>query len=146
MKKILALITVIVLFTVACNKEKTNPIEGAWDLIYAISVDDDTLSWDFPGYYMGKDMKMWSKEHYIVIGSFKQDTTEMDNFGGGSYTLDGNIYNETIKYHVDKDLIGQTIRMNIKVSNDTLYQIWPVDETGAFDKANYREERYIKVP
>jgi hypothetical protein len=145
MKKILAFLSVIVLCTIGCNREKPNPIEGAWDLVYAVNIVNDTVSGEFPGTWEGKDMKMWSKEHFIFIGLFRQDTTEMDNFGGGTYTLNDNIYNETIEYHVNKEAVGNTNQMYVKVSNDTLYQIWPVDDTGVFDKANYNEERYIKI-
>jgi hypothetical protein len=145
MKKILALISVIVLFTIGCNKEKPNPIEGAWDMTYAVKVADDTVSLKYPGDVEGNQMKMWSKEHFVFVGLFRQDTTELDSFGGGTYTLEGNIYKENIEYHVTRSIVGKTNQMYIRVSNDTLYQIWPVDDAGVFDKANYNEERYIKL-
>jgi len=145
MKKILALLSVIVLFTIGCNQEKSNPIEGAWDLVYFIAIDNDTITGQFPGTWEGKDMKTWSKEHFIFIGHYMMDTTEYDSYGGGTYTLDGNIYKETVDFHYNKNAIGETYQMYIKVSNDTLYQIWPVDDTGEADKANYKEQRYIRL-
>jgi len=94
MKKILALISVIILFAAACNKKKSNPVEGAWDLVYAVKVSDDTVKMKYPGDIEGNKMKMWSGEHFIFVGLFRKDTTAIDSFGGGIYTLDGNIYRE----------------------------------------------------
>ncbi len=88
---------------------------------------------------------MWSDNYWMFVGQYKQDTVFTDNFGGGSYTLDGIVYKETIMYHTTKDYLGQTLRMRIVVENDTLVQVWPADEKGEIDKGNYTSEKYAKV-
>jgi hypothetical protein len=81
----------------------------------------------------------------MFVGQYKQDTVVENGFGGGSYTLEGVVYKETIKYHNSKDYVGQTLRMRIVVENDTLMQVWPADETGEIDKGNYRSEKYVRI-
>lgn len=146
MKKILALISVIVLFTMGCNNQKSNPIEGAWDMVYYINVENDSVLWNYQVNMKGKNTKMWNEDHFIFVSHYTvYDTLDVEAAGGGSYTLEGNIYKESPDFSYDKDAIGTTIQMSVRVSNDTLYQIWPVNENGEFDKASYSEQRYIRL-
>ena len=145
MKKTMLFSALFLLFLAGCKQEPVNPVEGAWQLIYAKRVANDTVVGTFPADYVGSQVKMWSDNYWMFVGQYKQDTVSMDNYGGGSYTLEGVMYKETIMYHVTKDFVGQTLRMRIVVENDTLSQVWPADENGDIDKANYQSEKYIKV-
>lgn len=145
MKKTLFIIAVFVLFLSGCSQKPSNPVIGAWDLIYFKQVVNDTIAATFPGNYQGSQVKMWSDNYWMFVGQFKQDTVIIDNFGGGSYTLEGVVYKETIKYHTAADYVGQTLRMRIVVANDTLIQVWPANEKGEIDKSNYTSEKYVRV-
>lgn len=145
MKKILIISTSLLLLLAGCNKEPANPVIGAWDLIYARQVINDTTTATFPGNYQGSQVKMWSDNYWMFVGELAQDTITDQNFGGGSYTLEGLVYKETIKYHSNDDYKGQTLRMRIVVKNDTLIQVWPANETGEIDKSNYNTEKYVRV-
>jgi hypothetical protein len=144
MKKVIVLFSAILLILTGCTKEKPNSLEGAWDMIYTAKTANDTI-WSTAAKPDNPQLKMYSKEHFIFVGTFKDDTVTMDNYGGGTYKLDGNICRETIEYHVTPEAIGKTIQMYVEVSNDTLYQIWPADDQGQYDKSNYREERYTRL-
>lgn len=145
MKKNVFLIALFLLIVAGCKQEPVNPVEGAWNLIYSKTVSNDTVISTYPGDYQGNQVKMWSDNYWMFVGQYTQDTVTEDNFGGGTYTLDGIVYKETIRYHVTKDYVGQTLRMRIVVANDTLVQVWPADEKGEIDKSNYRSEKYVKV-
>ncbi|MDZ7635673.1 MAG: hypothetical protein U5L72_15075 [Bacteroidales bacterium] len=145
MKKTVILSALLLLIIAGCNQEPANPVVGAWDLIYARQVANDTTVATFPGTYQGSQVKMWCNNYWMFAGQSKQDTVVMDNFGGGSYTLEGIVYNETIKYHSSADIVGETLRMRIVVKNDTLIQVWPADEKGEVSKSNYTSEKYVKV-
>ncbi|MFN2337211.1 MAG: hypothetical protein ABR560_09600, partial [Bacteroidales bacterium] len=106
---------------------------------------NDTATATFPGTYQGNQVKMWSDNYWMFVGKFKQDTITEEGFGGGSYTLEGIVYKETIKYHSSDDIVGETLRMRIVVKNDTLIQVWPADEKGEVNKSNYTSERYVRV-
>ena len=145
MKKIAILSSLLLIMLAACKQEPVNPVVGAWDMIYARQVVNDSTVSTFPGTYQGSQVKMWCNNYWMFTGEFSQDTVKTDGFGGGSYTLEGIVYKETIKYHSSKDYVGETIRMRIVVANDTLIQVWPANETGEIDKSNYTSEKYVRV-
>ena len=145
MKKTFCLSILIILLIAACTQEPVNPVIGAWDLINAKQVANDTTVATFPGDYQGSQVKMWCNNYWMFTGQYKQDTVVTDAFGGGSYTLEGIVYKETIRYHSSADFVGQTFRMRIVVQNDTLIQVWPADEMGEVDKSNYTSEKYVRI-
>lgn len=145
MKKTVLFSALLLLILAGCNQKPVNPVVGAWDLIYARQVKNDSIISTFPGDYQGSQVKMWCNNYWMFTGEMTQDTVTNDNFGGGSYTLEGIVYKETIKYHNNKDNVGKTLRMRIVVENDTLIQVWPADELGVVDKSNYTSEKYVKV-
>ncbi|MBN2413468.1 hypothetical protein JXQ31_17450 [candidate division KSB1 bacterium] len=135
----------IIMLSTACVNETGNAVEGVWDLVYAERIAGDTLVWKFPGDYTGTDIKVWTKTHVIFVGRFKTDTTFVDNYGGGTYTLNGNRYEETILYHGATDLVGNTLKMLIEVRSDSIIQSWPVDDNWQVDKSNYQLEKYVRL-
>jgi hypothetical protein len=146
MKKTAVIIgTLFLLILIGCKQEPVNPIEGAWNLIYVKTIANDSVVSQFPLTYQGSDIKIWTKENWSFVASFKQDTITWEGYGGGNYTMNGNIYMEYIVFHSDKNLIGQKLRMLMTVKNDTLIQIWPVDEEGTINKSDCTVERYARL-
>ncbi len=145
MKKTAVICSMLLIMLAACKQEPVNPVVGAWDLIYAKQVVNDSTVATFPGDYQGSQVKMWCNNYWMFVGQYKQDTIISESYGGGSYTLEGIVYKETIKYHVTSDYVGETLRMRIVVANDTLIQVWPADETGEVDRSNYSSEKYVRV-
>ena len=88
---------------------------------------------------------MWSESHFIFVGYFDVDSIHYENYGCGTYTLEGNHYTEMIQYHVGADYVGQEVKMLVEVSNDTLTQTWPVDDEWNVDTDNYRIEKYVRL-
>jgi hypothetical protein len=135
-------------FIISCQPQKPAerlPIEGTWELIYGQYISDGTIIYDYPVNLTGTDMKMWSKEHFIFVGKLQLDTTVVNNYGGGTYTLAGNLYEENILYHAIESSVGQKVKMLLEISNDTLTQTWPVNADGQIDKNNFSIEKYIRL-
>jgi len=146
MKKTVLITGILFLLAlIGCKQEPANPIEGAWNLIYVKRIVNDSVASQFPLTYQGSDIKMWTRKNWSFVAHYTQDTITTDAFGGGTYTLNGNIYEENIVFHFNKDLIGQTLRMLMTVKNDTLIQIWPVDEEGTINKSDCTVEKYIRL-
>lgn len=146
MRTVLFLLTAAFLVITGCKtKEESNPIEGAWNLFYVKNVVNDKVVSEFPITYQGSDIKIWTKEHWCFVGRYVQDTVHSDNYGGGTYTISGNVYVENIEYHAHKSYVGQKIKMLMTVKSDTLIQIWPMDDKGDIDKSNCHVERYIRL-
>jgi len=144
--KLMAIITVMIsIIVLSCIKPQSKLIEGAWNLVYAHSIAGDTLAWKFPVNYTGSDIKIWTKNHFIFVGRYKKDTTFVDNYGGGTYTLDGNHYQETILYHVVTEWVGNKSKMLLEFKGDSLIQTWPADDNWQINKSNYRIEKYVRL-
>jgi hypothetical protein len=144
MKAMLSCCLMILLIIGGCSQPKSPKIDGAWQLVYFKSVAGDTLRGLFPGNFTGSDMKIWSKDHFAFVGLYKNDTSTINGYGGGTFTLDGNHYTETILYHTNQEAVGQIVKMMIEIKNDTLFQSWPLGDNGKIDSANYHLEKYIR--
>ena len=139
---IILMISIIVL---SCAQRRSKPIEGAWDLVYSHRISGDTLTWKIPGDYTGNQLKIWTQDHFSFVGQYKSDTTLTDNYGGGTYTLDQNRYEETFLYSKNKSRVDSTLKILLEVKGDSLIQSWPVDDDWKIDKSNYRTEKYVRL-
>jgi hypothetical protein len=149
MKTLYLTLTVVVLLLLGTNvaqaQDKKSSIEGAWQLVNVRSMAGDKIMSELPVNYTGSEIKIWTKTHWVVVGWFKQDTTFSDNYGGGTYKLDGNKYDENIVYHAYKPYVGKSIKMLLEIKNDTLTQIYPLDKNGQIFKQDYSIEKYIRL-
>jgi len=143
MKTMLTFCLAGVLILCSFTVQKSPDIQGAWKLVATKYIDGNkevvTSMADL------NQWKMWTNDHFAFMGAYKSGKKVRDNYGAGTYTLNGNLYNETITYHVAKNLIGETIRMVIEIKGDTLIQTWPVDENGNVNRLSYVEEKYVKL-
>jgi hypothetical protein len=145
MKKTVFLSLIIALIIGGCTQQVSKLPQGAWQFVKSQRVINDSVVNMFPGKYSGSDIKMWSEEHFLVVGRFKMDTAFMDNYVGGTYKLEGNKYEESILYHVNKNAVGLTVKMLLELKNDTLIQTYPVDDNGIPVKGGYYIEKYIRL-
>jgi hypothetical protein len=146
MKKAIYLSLVIILISGSCTQEKESPIEGAWQLIGTQSVENGKTETTYPGVLVGKEFKTWSGRNFMFVGRWTEDSTITDNYGFGTYTLDGDKYAETILYHFNKPYEGQTIKMKLELRNDTIFQIYHrLDTAGNPDEKVYSVEKYIRL-
>jgi hypothetical protein len=143
MKRVIFLSLVIALIIGSCTQEKKSPIEGTWKMVYAQS---RSMEETFPAQVQAEQIKTWSKEHFTFVGHYKlpTDTIFRDNYGWGTYTLNGNKFEEHIMLHASKSNIGQTIRMLMDVRNDTLIQRWPADENWNLPE-KFSMEKYVRL-
>jgi len=140
------LIISIIFLSCNPNEKQHRKIAGAWSLVYYKSFAKDTVI----GVYVGKNVngsqiKVWSDEHFVFVGRFKVNDKQSDNYGGGTYTLQGSQYTETIDYHINKQWIGKQYKMLIEIKGDTLMQYWPVNDMWKIDKSNYTIEKYVRI-
>ena len=145
MKKTIFLTLIIALIIGGCTQQVSKLPQGAWQYVQSQRVINDSVVNMFPVKYSGSDIKMWSEKHFLVVGRFKIDTTFMDNYVGGTYKLEGNRYEESILYHVNKNAVGLKVKMLLELKNDTLIQTFPVDDKGIPVKGGYYIEKYIRL-
>jgi len=123
-----------------------NGIIGAWNLVEFRRTNNSSLVYSFPnGNVNGEQIKIWTNGHFSFVGEFVLNGKKTDNYGGGSYSLNGKNYDEHIESHVSKSSIGSTVKMLMEIKGDTLIQTYPVDADGNIDKNNYSVEKYIRL-
>ena len=146
MKKVILSSLVIVLIIGGCAQEKKSPIEGIWKLTYGKWYNwnpGDTLTYQFPGNMDIYHIKIFSKGNFTFVGQYSLDTLTHDNYGGGTYTLKGDRYEENVLY-AGKSIVKRKVRMIQEVENDTLIQKWPADENWKLP-GKYSIEKYIRL-
>lgn len=141
----------IVLTLISCSKEKTaqssnnpatkHPIEGSWKMVYADIRENDSIqvkdlsNTDF--------IKIINASHFAF---FNQDrgTSENYNAGGGSYTLIGADYKETLDFINAPDYRGHIFPFKIEIKGDSLIQQGHEKlEAAGLDR--YILEKYIRI-
>ncbi len=118
---------------------------GAWNMVEVRGVDDGT---DFIMPVDGNEseqIKSWTNSHFFFIGKYPDENGTADSYGGGTYTLNGNQYEEYVKYNFSKSYEGTSVKMNIEIKGDTLLQTYPVDAEGLIDQNNYTIEKYVRL-
>ena len=144
MKKNLLLCLFIPIIMFSCTQEKVSPMDGAWKLAFEYEVKGDQSTVIFPGVSQGSEIKMWTGNRWALVGVFIEDSIMTDNFGGGKFTLEGTNYQEIVEYHSAKQYLGQTVKLYLEIKNDTLTQIWPVDEQGVPIASLHYMEKWVR--
>jgi len=144
MKKNLLLCLLLPLILGSCTQEPTSSMEGAWKLAYEYEVKGDNTTLLYPGETLGSEIKMWSGDRWALVGVFVEDSSLSDVFAGGKFTIEGTDYQEIVEYHSATEYLGQTVKLYLEIKDDTLTQIWPVDEAGEPVKSHYYMEKWVR--
>lgn len=146
MKNLLLLFAMTLMLIVSCAKQQEvkSPMEGAWQVVSWQRYSADTLSWELGVRFTGGEIKIWSRDHFAFVGQYKQDTAFINNFGAGTYKLEGTHYEESFLYCVEQSWVGTTGRILLEIKNDTLIQTWPCDNNWQIDKSNYNIQKLVR--
>ncbi len=145
MKTILLFCLMITLGFCSCSKKKNPEIEGAWKQIMHQSTTGDSTVTDLPGKSDDVTIKIWSGNQFMFVSRSRKDTTVEDNYGSGTFKLEGNRYEEHINILGYKPWEGKTVKMLLEIKNDTLTQCYPVDDNGQLEKDWHNIEKYVRL-
>jgi hypothetical protein len=145
MKKVIFSGLIIFLIVGSCSNNERKSLLGAWQMVQMQRVDGQKVTNYFSDRYTVSQIKMWSENHFSFVGKYEVDTTVIYRYGVGTYTLDGNLYVEDIKYHFSKSYEGQKNKIWLEIRNDTLLHIFPVDDTGKPSQTTHWIEKYIRL-
>lgn len=135
MKKVIFLSLIILLIIGSCTQQQQvvkSPLDGAWDLISYEQRHGDTTIMQLGKDFIGTEMKIWSGKYFNYVGQYKMADSTMNNYGGGTFTLIGNRYDEIKTYPT-----LSTVKLLLEIKNDTITQTWPVDDNGQINKNDY---------
>jgi hypothetical protein len=144
MKKVIFLSLIIALIMASCTQRKKSPIEGAWKIIEygQWQITDTSLK----AMINNGLIKIWSKDYFTFVGYFRPDTSIHQYHGAGTYTLNGNKYEEYIIYNDYKPLIGTKFKALLEIRNDTLIQRYNSDNADSWElRKGYTTEKYVRL-
>ena len=149
MKKLVFISLIIAGLILSCTQQEKakSPIEGAWQVVSWQHIAGDTLMMEMGVDYTGTEIKIWSGNYFNFVGCYTrlQDTTIVDNYGGGTYKLDGTHCEESYLYFGAKSMVGTSQKLLLEIRNDTLIQTWPCDDSWQIDKSNYQIQKLIRT-
>ncbi len=122
-----------------------SPVEGTWRLAFEYEIRDGSPTVIYPGTSTGSELKMWAGNRWSLVGISFSDSVITDNFAGGTFTLEGYDYREMVEFHSAPEYLGQTVRLFLEVKNDTLTQVWPVDEDGEPIRELHYMEKWVRM-
>lgn len=146
MKSVLLSGLIIALILVSCAREKKSPVDGIWKLTYGKWYKwnpNDTLTYQFPGNMVIYHIKIFSKGNFTYVGHYCLDSLTHDNYGGGTFNMEGDRYEENVLY-AGKAIFSRKVRMILGIDHDTLIQKWPADENWKLGE-NYSIEKYVRL-
>jgi hypothetical protein len=129
--------------SLAYAAEKRSPLEGCWELHSNKGIAEGK-EYSLPGNVSGSQLKCYSKGHFLFVGQLTFEGAPRANYGGGSYSLKGEDYTETLIYHVASGAVGQTLRFKLVVKGETMTLTGPLDASGQKTLGNSFMEVYAR--
>jgi hypothetical protein len=140
---------ILLIIAAGCTRQTRSPLENStWKVVGFEQWKGDSLLMNLGKDITGSENKVFSKTHYAYTGRYKQDTVFIDNFGGGTFKLDGNHYEENVLYISgnDQSAVGKSIKIQLELKNDTLTEKWPCNDTWELNKSgNYYIQKLAKI-
>jgi len=134
----------IIWIIITSCKQEQNSMQGAWRMVSADTIQYTDTS--FQAMIKSSQIKTWSKEYFTYVGHDQQDTMMYDLYGGGTYKLDGNKYEEHILYSSYKPHVGTHFKALLEIRNDTLYQKFNLDSADSYElRKGYFTEVYVRL-
>ncbi len=145
MKRVVFLVLAICLLASACTKKENKFLIGGWKMVQMQRIDHGKVTNYFSNRYKVNQTKMWSDRHFIFVGKYEIDTLTSYRYGVGTYTLNGNIYEEDIAYHFEESYEGHKNKIFLELRGDTLLHIFPVNDQGKPDQDLHWIEKYVRL-
>ena len=116
--KSIALCVFVLLIAFGVGAQTTNPLVGAWELVYGKYGSSERSQPDNPF-----QLKVFSPNHFAFIMQ-KEDGT-FDRARAGTYKIEGDKYIETHSWSSIDENVGITVTWEFRVEGDTLYMSGP---------------------
>lgn len=145
MKRVILFVLIFCAIIGSCTQEKKSPNEGVWKVVSWERTVGDSISWKLPGNFTGSETKIVSNNHFLWVGRYKRDSTYLDNYGGGTCSLDGNHLEESIQYSASQSDVGSKVKLIWELKNDTATQTWPCDENWQINKNHLNIQKWVRI-
>ena len=137
------LLAILISVIMSCATEKTNQLEGTWELVSGKYILPDTTI-NRPESNYERTIKIINKTHFATI---KQDTSKDESFmfNAGKYILNKNTYTENLEFFSHSYLIGSSLSFEIKIEGDHITMSGPIKKIGEDETEWEVYEVYKKI-
>ena len=128
------------------KKEDKLDLIGTWKLVSATVIQEkDTSVTDFT---TGQEMiKIINETHFAFLRhdlNHGKDSTAIYAAGGGSYTVNGNIYTENLEYFNNRDWEGHSFDLEYRIEGDTLYTT-AIEKIEKLNVNHLNIEKFVRI-
>lgn len=102
-----------------------SPIQGTWQLVSAVSITKGDTVATYPVKGVNEEMiKMLNGDHFAFLRHNVKGSAGKRAYdsGGGTYTLSGDDYQETLQFYSNSGWEGQSFKFKVSFKGDTLVQ------------------------
>jgi hypothetical protein len=129
----------------ATSQIKKSDFQGAWKLIVAQEIDNGIIRNAFSSQATFSETKIWSGNHVMFVSHYKGKKEENDDYGSGTWKLNGNNYEESYTISSYKEsLENKTVRIKLALKGDTLVQTFFLNEKFEPDADTLYVWKYLK--
>ncbi|WP_194767679.1 hypothetical protein [Tamlana sp. I1] len=137
-----SILIILALFYFSCKKKASEiSISGTWKMVYAEIIENDSIK--IKDLKNTAFIKIINDSHFAF---FNQEINKSDRFygGGGTYSLVGNDYVETLSFTSVENIRNHKFPFKIQMKGDTLIQtgLEQIKEAGI---NRIITEKYIKI-
>jgi hypothetical protein len=139
-----SLVVLTVAGTLGCSTAaRTAPLQGCWELQSAQGTSNGQ-NYSLPGNISGSQFKCYSDGHFLFVGQYTMNGQTQASYGGGTYSLKGDTYTETLTYHVASSSVGKTLTFKLAINGNQITQTGPLDAQGQKSLGGSATEVYIR--
>lgn len=149
------IVPIVVVLLAACNSEPpaekeldpVHPLVGTWKLLKGTTIqENDTVVTDYTN--NSSFIKIINDTHFAFLNhdlkKGKDSSAAVFVAGGGTYTLTGNTYTESLEYCTARDWEGNDFTFTLSFKGDTLTQQGTeVVESAGVNRINI--EQYVRI-
>ncbi|MCR9064694.1 MAG: hypothetical protein NXI00_12050 [Cytophagales bacterium] len=140
------------LFIISCSilacqpKDTRHPIEGTWKLLNGTVVNGTDTT--YTDYTIGQEMiKILNGTHFSFLRhdlTNGKDSTAIFSAGGGTYSIEGNIYTENLAYFNVREWENNSFNFEYTINGDTL-TIKGIEDVPEAGVNHLNIEKYLRV-
>ena len=142
----LFLCLLLTIFSIGAYSQKKNVnLQGAWKLVQVQQLENSSFVTVIPGKYTGEQVKIWSRNQVMFVGRYFTDSGTIEQYGHGTFKIDGNNSEEVLNIFSYKDWEGKPVKLRMEMKGDTLIQLFPLNEKYEVDKNTSNIEKYLRI-
>jgi hypothetical protein len=134
------------IFSIGAYSQKQDlNLQGAWKLVVVQEIENGKIVTYFPGREKTEQINVWAGNQIFFVGQTKTSKTTKEDYGIGTFKLNGNNLEETLSGSSYKEAINKKLRFRVEMKGDTLVQTFFLNENFEPYEETQHIEKYLKI-